>query len=245
MPCLEPNLSNTLTQYGVLRDVWHASELGRGSAHTVSSGHSSLDAILPGNGWPQSTLTELLIKQSGIGEMHLLGPVIAQLSRHSRIVLVSPPYPPNSAACKFMDLNCENLLWIRALSTADALWSTEQVLRNGSCGAVLLWQTNIRDEALRRLNLAAQTTETFFWLVRPMSAAADASPAPLRLALHPAAGGIATHIIKRRGPHHEAPLFIPLAGMPARQRFLDDQNAVLVQRTPATVTSRMHQASLV
>lgn len=244
-PSLQRTSSTALANSPMLRDVWRASELSRGTTSTVTTGHSILDRELPGKGWPQSTFTELLVQQAGIGEMHLLRPVLAQLSQHRRIALVQPPYLPNSAACKFMDLSCPNLLWIRAPSTADALWSTEQILRNGSCGAVLLWQTNIRDEALRRLNLAAQTTETFFWLVRPMSAAADASPAPLRLALRPAAGGISTHIIKRRGPHHEAPLFIPLADMPARQRFLDDQNAVLVQRTPPTVASRMPQAALV
>jgi protein ImuA len=142
-------------------------------------------------------------------------------------------------------MECPNLLWVRALTTADALWSTEQILRNGSCGAVLLWQSNTRSEALRRLNLAAQTTDTTFWLLRPMSAAADASPAPLRIALRPAAGGISVEIIKRRGPHHDAPLFIQLASMPARQRFLDDQNAVLVQRSPSTTTARIRQAALV
>ena len=79
-----------------------------------------------------------------------------------------------------------NLLWVKAPTTADALWSTEQILRNGSCGAVLLWQTNTRSEALRRLNLAAQTTDTTFWLLRPMSAAVDSSPASLRIALRDA-----------------------------------------------------------
>jgi protein ImuA len=93
--------------------------------------------------------------------------------------------------------------------------------------------------------LAAQTTDTIFWLLRPLSSAADASPAPLRIALRPAAGGISVEIIKRRGPHHEAPLFISLGSMPARQRFLEEQNAVLVQRSPSTTATRVRQAALV
>jgi protein ImuA len=190
-------------------------------------------------------LVELLLQQPGIGEMHLLRPALVTLSKNRRIALIEPPYRPNSAACKFLGLTCPNILWVRAPTTANALWSAEQVLRNGSCGAVLLWQKNIRSEALRRLNLAAQTTDTTFWLLRPLSAAADASPAPLRIALRPAVGGISAEIIKRRGPHHEHPLIIPLEKMPARQRFLDDQNAVLVQRTPSTPAARIPQAVLV
>jgi protein ImuA len=70
---------------------------------------------------------------------------------------------------------------IRAPKTADALWSAEQILRAGSCGALLFWQQHIRADALRRLHLAAQSTETLFVLVRPLASAADASPAALRL----------------------------------------------------------------
>lgn len=228
-----------------LRHVWRASELSRSRTLSAPSGHCRLDLELPEGGWPQSTMVELLLQQSGIGEMHLLQPALAALSRTRRVALIQPPYLPNSAACKFLDLTCPNLLWVKAPATADALWSTEQILRNGSCGAVLLWQKNIRSESLRRLNLAAQTTDTTFWLLRPLSAAADSSPASLRLALRPAAGGISVEIIKRRGPHHDEPLFVQLAHMPARQRFLDDQNAVLVQRTPSTVISRVRQAALV
>ncbi|MES2257968.1 MAG: translesion DNA synthesis-associated protein ImuA [Pseudomonadota bacterium] len=228
-----------------LPDVWRASELARSRGVSCPTGHAALDAELPDKGWPRSTMIELLLQQSGIGEIHLLRATLAQLSRRHRIAIVQPPYLPNSAACTFMEFNCPNLLWIRAPRTADALWSTEQILRNGSCGAVLLWQSQIRGEALRRLNLAAQGTETFFWLLRPLAAAADASPAPLRLALRPSAGGVSVQVVKRRGPHHEAPLFIALAQMPARHNFLDKHHAVLAQRTSAPVADRVHQAALV
>jgi protein ImuA len=39
------------------------------------------------------------------------------------------------------------------------------------------------------LRLAAQAGETLFFMVRPLAAAQDASPAPLRLARRPKAGG--------------------------------------------------------
>jgi len=52
---------------------------------------------------------------------------------------------------------------------------------------------------LRRLHLAAQHGDTLFFLFRPLAAAQDASPAPLRLSLRPAAGGIEVGFVKRRG----------------------------------------------
>jgi protein ImuA len=47
-------------------------------------------------------------------------------------------------------------------------------------------------------------------MLRPLAAAQDASPAPLRLSLRPAAGGIELGFVKRRGPQRDAPLFLPL-----------------------------------
>jgi protein ImuA len=61
-----------------LRHVWRASELSRGRTLSVTTGHASLDAELPATGWPQSTLVELLLQQSGIGEMHLLRPAVSR-----------------------------------------------------------------------------------------------------------------------------------------------------------------------
>ena len=88
-------------------------------------------------------------------------------------------------------------------SSADELWAAEQILKNGSCGAVGLWQANVRPEALRRLNLASQTTDTWVWLVRPLSAAMDASTSPLHMSLRPAAGGVSVDIIKRKELHSD------------------------------------------
>jgi hypothetical protein len=53
------------------------------------------------------------------------------------------------------------------------LWSAEQILRAGTCGALLFWQRHIRSESLRRLLLAARAGETLFsccarWIAREM-----------------------------------------------------------------------------
>jgi len=231
-----------------MRDVWRASELAISRSTTCSTGHHRLDRELPNQGWPRSALIELLVQQHGIGEMQLLKPVLASLAARQRVALVQPPYLPHAMACRAWQVNDRNLLWLKPASSADALWAAEQILKNGSCGAVLLWQSNVRPEALRRLNLAAQSTDTWLWLLRPIAAAADASPSPLRLALRPAAGGVSVHIIKRKGPHCAQPLFIPLADMPALLTPLPpagNDHETDVKRPPAVVAARSATTVLV
>lgn len=207
-------VSDNATLASLGHAVWRANQMASSHAGVMASGHALLDRELPDGGWPASTLIELLPQQHGIGEMRLLQPALAGIAQHRRIVLVQPPHAPQTATWSHWGLAAERLLWVKTERTADALWSVEQILRNGSCGAVLFWQTHSRPEALRRLHLAAQSSDTLFWLLRPLPSAQDASPSPLRLALQPARGGITVHVIKRRGPARDAPLFVPLA-MPA------------------------------
>lgn len=225
--------------------LWRANEMAIFKTLTMTSGFSALDEELPNHGWPRATLIELLIQQAGIGEIHLLKTTLVTLARSQRIALIQPPHLPHGAACHAWGIQSNNLLWIKTKTSADALWTTEQILKNGSCGAVLLWQTNVRSEALRRLNLAAQSTDTYFWLLRPISAQQDTSPAPLRLALRPAFGGIDVEIVKRRGSHVERILRLTLDGMPTSRHLPEHHHAPVDQRAPATLTARSAQTLLV
>ena len=228
-----------------LQDVWRASELALSRSTTCTTGHAALDAELPNGGWPRSALVEVLLQQAGIGEMQLLKPALAKLATTQRIALIQPPYLPHAMTCKSWGLVDRNLLWLRPSSSADALWSAEQILKNGSCGAVVLWQSNVRSESLRRLNLAAQSTDTWLWLIRPLSSSVDSSPSPLRIGLRPAFGGVLVDIIKRRGPHCDNPFFIPLADMPAGRQHLDVDHEITVKRAPSTTAIRNAAAILV
>lgn len=239
------SVESQLASEAALRHVWKADELAISRATTATSGHSVLDLELPNGGWPRSSLIELLVQQHGIGEMQLLKPVLAALSRQQRVAFIQPPYLPHLMTCRAWNLNERNMLWLRPQSSADALWCTEQFLKNGSFGAVILWQSNVRPESLRRLNLAAQSTDTWFWLVRPMAAAADASPSPLRVALRPALGGVSVDIIKRRGPHCESPIFVQLADMPVGRQLDKDQNETPAHRVPAVAIARSAAPALV
>jgi protein ImuA len=154
-------------------------------------------------------------------------------------VLLQPPHPPQALALAALGVPPSQLIWLRATRTADALWAAEQVLRSGSCGALLFWQNHVRGENLRRLHLAAQAGETLFFMLRPLAAAQEASPAPLRLSLRPQAGGIGIGFVKRRGPQRDAALFLPLTS------YLPNRHAPVDRIAPAPVAARGVHTELV
>jgi protein ImuA len=245
MSALVSTRSNVILQ-SLPHPVWRADQIGTHPASVTSTGHRMLDDELPDRGWPSSALIELLLQQPGIGEMLLLRPALRMIARQRRIALVQPPHLPQIAAWTTWKLPPERLLWIRPKSGADALWAAEQILRNGSCGALLLWQTQVRPEALRRLHLAAQATETAFWTFRPLASQQDASPSPLRLAVRPAGDGVRIEIVKRRGPQRCEPLYLPLDGLPASPfPFPVPPHAFMDRHTPAAAAARNVPAALV
>lgn len=213
--------------------VWRGGAMASGCAGLTSSGYPLLDELLPGGGWPRRCLTELLLQQNGIGEMRLLLPTLQRVSAQ-RIALLQPPHLPQIASWYASGLPPERLLWIRAPRLSDALWSAEQVLRNGSCGALLMWQGAMRTEALRRLQMAAQASDMLCWVLRPLGMADTPSPAPLRLALRPHAEGLRIDVLKRRGPQCEAPLLLPWPRLSFRR---ESGHAFMDRRLPAAAAA--------
>ena len=190
--------------------LWRGSQMIPRAGRCAPVGHPALAAELPGGGWPLGSLVELLLPRPGIGEIRLLQPALAGLDAAGPVALLQPPHLPHVACWTHWRLDPARLLWLQPAQSGDALWAAEQVLRSGSCAALLYWAGRLRHASLRRLHLAAQCGPTLFFLLRPDSEAALPSPAPLRLALAPAPAGVAVSIVKRRGPALAAPLFVPL-----------------------------------
>jgi len=193
--------------------LWRASQLARSYGRTVDTGYADLSDQLPSGGWPVGSLIEILLSQSGSGEMRLLRPALIAVSKRP-IALIQPPQAPNAQAFAYQGIPVNRLLLLRPSKSADALWSAEQILKAGSCGALLLWQPHIRAESLRRLLLAAQSAETLFFLFRPIASAQDASPATLRLTVRPATNGVSIEVIKRKGPIRSGTLTIAVQPSP-------------------------------
>ena len=191
--------------------LWRASQVGRVSGGIPwRSGFAALDAELPGGGWPARALTELLLPQPGIGEMRLLAPVLAASARGA--MLFDPPERPCGWALAALGLDLrqwvlvhgrEHLRAARATPpAADILWALEQALASGQAGVVLAWLPAApRTDALRRLQLAAQSHDAPVFVLRPAQARLRPSVAPLRLLLAPAGPDeLRVQILKRRGP---------------------------------------------
>lgn len=180
------------------RRVWRGQPAGLPAA-TQPSGFAALDAALPTGGWPDAALTELLLPADGIGELHLLLPTLARLTRAARdIVLVAPPYVPypdgwRQAGVDFARLHCVDA------APRDALWAAEQCLRSGSLAAVLCWPRQADDRALRRLQVAAETGQALGFAFRDARAAANPSPAALRLQFEQAGASMRLRVLKCRG----------------------------------------------
>lgn len=165
------------------RRVWKGRPAGLPPS-AQPTGHPALDAALPTGGWPEAALTELLIPVDGVGELQLLWPMLARLSRaEARVVLVAPPYLPFAPAWQAAGIDLRWLQVVEAATPRDALWAAEQCLRSGSCGAVLCWPRQADDRALRRLQVAAESGRTLAFAYRPLHAARNPSPAALRIAI--------------------------------------------------------------
>ncbi len=194
--------------------VWRANQLGHGYLQVQPSGFAELDAQLPGGGWPRSMLTELITRDSGIGELRFLIPVLRQLTRERKtVILLAPPHIPYAPALSSFGIELDQLLLIQAPNAADRLWAVEQTLRSGSFGALLAWlpQEKARPDHLRRLQLAAQSAQGPVFLFRPLAAQFESSPAPLRLLLlAKPEQQLSVQLLKRRGPVHAKPLLLEL-----------------------------------
>ena len=199
--------------------VWRGDALGRPVGTTWPSGFDALDAVLPGGGWPGGALTELLLPQAGTLEFRLLGPLLGRIAAGgARVVLVGPPRPPHAPGLLPHGIGTEALVWVRADTVAERLWATEQLLKAGSCGAVLAWLPQARPDQLRRLQVHAAASTAPALLCRPAAAAHESSAAPLRLLAQAGPGwALQVDLLKRKGPPLDRTLTLsaPPAGLPA------------------------------
>ena len=185
--------------------VWRGRS--RAALETLPTGFPALDAGLPGGGWPRHGLVEILTPELGVGELYLLLPALALLSRATPArwcAWVSPPHEPFAPALAAHGVALERLLVVR---THLPLWAHEQALRSGACEVALAWLPRASARAIRRLQLAAEQGRALGVLYRSQRFAQEASPAMLRLMLEPLARpgthGARVSLLKSRGGSRE------------------------------------------
>jgi len=163
------------------RQVWQ----GRAAPLPIggeATGWPVLDAALPAGGWPEASLSEILLPADGVGELQLVLPTLARLSRqHRAIAVIAPPYAPCVAGWENSGVTMAQVDIVSTSDPRDALWAAEQCLRSGSYAAVLCWPLHADDRALRRLQVAADHGRALGFVFRDRRHAVQASPAALRL----------------------------------------------------------------
>jgi cell division inhibitor SulA len=241
--------------------VWRADErpADESVGPALASGFAELDRELPGGGWPQGQLTELLLDDAGVGELSLLAPALAQLAQAKRsVVWVLPPdgargieaqalpYAPALAAA---GIDLMRTIFVQPATPREALWAIEQALRAQHLGAVIGWlppagTTDSDFKALRRLHLLAQRHSSLAFVLRATRHAQAPSPAALRLQLSSDGAALAVAVLKRRGRPLLEPVAVALR--PAHWATAQVSTAEHVQPNvqPASKTSLLAARSL-
>jgi hypothetical protein len=181
----------------------------------IPTGFDELDSHLPGGGWPLGAITEIFVDGYGIGELGLLMPALAAVTKEDPakpakwVAWIAPPFVPYAPALQQHGLNLDRVLMIHPTSgNKSRVWAIEQVVRSGSSAGVLAWiatggratQGTVADDViLRRLQLAAEDQGCWVLLFRPASASQQRSPAALRIRLSQAQAATRVHIFKCRG----------------------------------------------
>jgi len=164
--------------------------------HVHSTGYPSLDQQLFDGGWPQGAVSELLLANTGVGELRLLSPILAELTQQSGyVVLVNPPFIPYAPALQRTGIALNKLLVVRSNDVSSLVWAAYQSLTSRSCSAVLTWlpgHAPYKSE-LRKLALGAREGQCWSFVMRHQRAQQHPSAAKLRMALSATDNG-QTHI---------------------------------------------------
>ena len=94
--------------------IWRGRSAAR--AESLPTGFGALDPCLPGGGWPRTGLIEILVSRFGVGELYLLLPALAALTRQPLArwcVWISPPLEPYAPALAASGADLERILVVR------------------------------------------------------------------------------------------------------------------------------------
>jgi cell division inhibitor SulA len=166
-------------------------------------------------------LIEVLVPRLGVGELYLLLPALAALTRRPSArwcAWISPPFEPYAPALATHGVMLDRVFVTRGDSPE---WAFEQSLGSGACEVVLGWagkssvgirraeknERSARSRAtkglqprdIRRLQLAAEKGRALGVLFRPRRAASESSSAVLRVTVEPAEQGGRVTLLKSRG----------------------------------------------
>jgi cell division inhibitor SulA len=191
-------LLNTLMQDA---RVWQGHRHTQTTQPAQSTGYQVLDNQLGGLGWPRGALSECLLDAPGIGELHLLLPLMQRVCEEGKSVFwLNPPHTPYAPALAREGVNLDQVVLIHTEDEGDFLWTLENCLRSPVTGLVMAWPGKLASREVRRLQLAAEAGSNVCVLFRERRYAGQNSPAALRLELEPGEQqALKVNVLKRRG----------------------------------------------
>jgi len=191
--------------------IWRGRSAAQRSG--LPTGFATLDEYLPDSGWPRTGLIEILVSRFGSGELTLLAPALAALTRAAAARWcgwVAPPLVPFAPALVSCGVVLDRVAVVGG-ARQDArfrgdpgMWALEQTLGSGACDAVLGWVRQVKPRDIRRLQLAAERGRSLGVLFRPRRVSREASAAVLRLSVEPLTAGVRLTILKGRSARRDA-----------------------------------------
>lgn len=248
----------------LLNQVCLGSRLGRQASRTRSlsldTGFEDLNGQLHIGGWPLDGINELALDQHGIGELRLLLPGLdAQMESNQQqgMLWIAPPFTPYSPALLKENIQSNQLLIAKTNTISDTLWSAEQALLADCFSSVLCWTGNYALDLhqLRRLQLAAKKSHSWFVLMRSSECLQNASPASLRAHLqNNRRGELVVNITKQPfgwggqqctlaiQPYYENWQRLPADLLPQHNKYT--QNISIPERLHGQISSDKNEASV-
>lgn len=190
-----------LQQLLARRDTWRGRHHDAGPSPGRGTGFAALDRLLSHQGWPSSGLVELLCPLPCPPLLHLLLPALAAADGGARMI-ANPPARPSAPVLAGAGVPLERLLVLRGRDRGALLRACLEAAASDTLAVLVLWAPGgaLPTGTLRRLHLGAQQGRCLLFLVRPLRAARQASPAPLRLRLDcPAPGELSITVHKQPG----------------------------------------------
>ncbi len=137
-----------------------------------SLGVNEIDAVLPWGGLPKACIHEVAAADISAAAAGFCAVLLARLANENGTVAwcrrKDGLYGPGLAA---FGLDTGRLIVVRACTDKDIFWAMEEGLRSGSLAAVLGEAGRADSIALRRLQLAAETSGVTALLLRPAGTA--------------------------------------------------------------------------
>ncbi|NBT28730.1 MAG: translesion DNA synthesis-associated protein ImuA [Gammaproteobacteria bacterium] len=181
------------------QDIWRGKKTSY-AGNAIATGFAALDHCLPGKGWPRGALTEILVENIIRSPLWLILPALKHVlaSRPWQVWIAPPalPYPPGLI---YSGLDVSKIIVVEAENDADILWSAEQSLRSNACSAVIFWSGSLKTASMRRLQLAAESGDTWGVCFQSDKALRQHSLATLRIRCRETLAGLKIDFLKCRG----------------------------------------------